>query len=246
MRLEIVFEDADVIVVRKPAGLATQSAAVDAPDAVSELKRYLAGKERKPVPYLGVIHRLDQPVEGLLVFAKTGKAAAELSGQLSKGVLNKKYVAAVLGVPAEPEGELLDHLRKEGNVTRVVTGREGEFQDAKEARLSYRMLAGAGEAGLVGDGGEMVYSLLETEIETGRFHQIRAQLSHAGYPILGDEKYGNEASKGLARRLGIRTVALCANELTFVQPRTKKKVTFKCRPSWAALFENNANGKDLF
>ena len=129
MRTEILYEDKSIMVVRKPAGLAVQSAGIGQPDVVSELKSYLAklpdaGRPGpgKGEPYLGIVHRLDQPVEGLLVFAKDKKAAAALSKQLTEGALNKHYYAVLCGYPDCPEGDLVDYLRKEGNVAMAVTG----------------------------------------------------------------------------------------------------------------------------
>ena len=123
MRTEILYEDKIIMVIRKPAGLAVQSARIGQPDVVSELKSHLAklpdtGRlgPGKGEPYLGIVHRLDQPVEGVLVFAKEKKAAAALTKQLSDGTLNKHYYAVLCGYPAVAEGELVDYLRKEGSV----------------------------------------------------------------------------------------------------------------------------------
>jgi len=256
VRCEIIYEDEEILIVHKPAGLATQSANLAEMDVVSELKNYLAGKNRgvegtkpaarsgvegtkqaarrgakgvKPAagqgaaPYVGIVHRLDQPVEGLLAFAKTKAAAAALTRQLGNGTLNKTYLAAVFGDPL-PKGELLDMIRKEKNVAQVVTGREGEFSDAKQAKLCYERLDA--KAVLPGT------ALLKVQIETGRFHQIRAQLSHAGFPILGDAKYGSEASKAFSKEKGIRNLTLCANELTLTHPRTKREYSWNCTPAW--------------
>ena len=147
MRTEILYEDKSIIVVRKPAGLAVQSAGIGQPDVVSELKSHLAklpdtGRlgPGKGEPYLGIVHRLDQPVEGVLVFAKEKKAAAALTKQLSDGTLNKHYYAVLCGYPAVAEGELVDYLRKEGSVAVAVTGREKNFPDAKIAKLHYSIL----------------------------------------------------------------------------------------------------------
>ena len=228
MRCDVIYEDEDLIVIHKPAGLATQSSFVGQPDAVSELKSHLARKGGGKAPYLGVVHRLDQPVEGLLVFAKTPRAAAGLSKQLTRGTLHKTYLAAVCGTPPSQEGELLDFLRKEGSVARVVTGREGQYPDAKQARLFYRVLQ-------VPDGS---LTVLEVRIETGRFHQIRAQLAHAGWPILGDQKYGTEASASLARQRGISSVALCASRLSLRHPVTQKDLSWSFEPAWQKQLKN--------
>lgn len=140
MKTEILYEDNSMLVIRKPAGLAVQSAGIGQADVVSELKSHLAklpdaGRPGKGEPYLGIVHRLDQPVEGLLVFAKDKKAAAALSKQLTEGALNKHYYAVLCGYPDCAEGDLVDYLRKEGNMAVAVTGREQEFADAKIAAL---------------------------------------------------------------------------------------------------------------
>ena len=122
MKTEILYEDNSILVIRKPAGLAVQSARIGQQDVVSELKSYLAKQAGagRGEPYLAVIHRLDQPVEGVLVFAKEKKTAAALTGQLSEGSLNKQYYAVLCGYPDCSEGDLVDYLRKEGNVATVV------------------------------------------------------------------------------------------------------------------------------
>jgi len=215
MRTKILYEDMHLLVCQKPAGLATQTAHIGQPDVVSELKNYL-GKGA----YLGVIHRLDQPVEGLLVFAKTANAAAKLTGQLSDGILNKKYYALLCGKPSEKSGELVDYLLKVGPVGRVAAKEEKE---AKRAVLQYRILRDWNR----------IYSLADICIETGRFHQIRLQMAHLGHPILGDQKYGTTESADLSRQMGIKNVALCAYALEFVHPVTKKRMQFSVKPSFA-------------
>lgn len=227
MRTQIVYEDEDILICRKPAGLATQSAVVSQPDVVSELKKYLSGA------YLGIVHRLDQPVEGLLVFAKSQRSAAMLSRQLGAGTLNKEYQAYVYGQPQQESGELLDFLCKEGNVSRVVSE---TTPGAKKASLQYRMLKPAGDALHV----TAVQSTqlagkcnhLAIHIDTGRFHQIRCQLAHAGMPILGDRKYGTAESMELSRQLGITQTALCACRIQLRHPVTGRDMTYEICPSW--------------
>lgn len=221
MKTEILYEDNQILVIRKPAGLAVQSARIGQPDVVSELKSYLAKQAGagRGEPYLAVIHRLDQPVEGLLVFAKEKKAAAALTKQLSEGTLNKQYYAVLCGYPDHSEGDLVDYLRKEGNVAVVVTGREKDFPDAKRAGLHYRILEKIQQP--------CPLALADVCIETGRFHQIRVQFAHAGWPLLGDTKYGNGTTQGHA---SYRGVALCAYALEFRHPVTGKKMTFRVEP----------------
>lgn len=224
MNCKIVYEDEEILVIHKPAGLATQSAGVGQADAVSELKRYLS--KTKKAPYLGVIHRLDQPVEGLLVFAKTPRAAASLTKQLQAGALNKTYLAVTFGKPLAAEADLKDYLWKDGSVSRVVEECDRERLGAKEARLHYHVLNSDGET-----------ALLEVRIETGRFHQIRAQLAHAGFPILGDQKYGDEASLAVSRAKNVRNVALAARDLELRHPVTKKNMHWEIEPE-QIIFQN--------
>ena len=216
MRCEILYEDETIVVIRKPAGLATQSAKVGEADVVSELKKYLAENGQKN-PYIGVVHRLDQPVEGLLVFAKTKDAAAGLTKQLSQGTLNKHYYALVCGKPSADEGELVDYLVKEQSLARVVP--EGT-PDAKKAVLQYKVIKRMPEG----------LALLDIHIDTGRFHQIRVQMSNAGMPLLGDMKYGSDASIAFSREVGVRFVALYAYHLEFKHPITKKAMSYELQP----------------
>mgnify|MGYP004519020479 FL=1 len=239
MQTQIVYEDEAVLVIRKPAGLATESAGIGQKDVVSELKNYVAKKNPGKMPYLGVVHRLDQPVEGLLVFAKTKKAAENLTAQLGKGTLKKEYLAVVCGKVPENTGRLVDYLAKEKGMAVVKDAADAQAEkdadvqaekaadpQAKKAVLTYMKKAETEEL-----------TLLAVQIETGRFHQIRAQLSNAGFPILGDEKYGSEESKELSREKKIRFTALCAASLSFRHPVTGKIMAFTQAPQNPAFAE---------
>ena len=212
--IEILREDADIIVICKPAGLAVQAAGVGQPDVVSELKKYLHSS------YLGIVHRLDQPVEGVLVFGKTKQAAARLTAALGNGTLNKRYYAVVCGKPAKERDRLVDELVKEENVARIV-GKAGD--KSKQAILEYSILKTAEFEGAS-------VALADIRIETGRFHQIRVQMAHAGLPLLGDVKYGTNESMELSRKLHVGCVALCAYRLEMVHPVSGKKLTFEVQP----------------
>lgn len=241
MRTKIIYEDNYIIVAHKPAGLATQTAKVGQADMVSELKNYLAGTSAKDAStsktkqiYLGVIHRLDQPVEGLLIFAKEKKAAAALTSQLGQGTLNKQYYAVVCGQPASESGELVDYLSKEDGRAYV-----DKTANAKRAVLQYEMLeqisanatrAHTTSAQSIEEPAGHFISLVDIHIDTGRFHQIRVQMAHAGMPLLGDTKYGSEESTAMSKVLGVRNVALCAYQLDFEHPVTKKKISFQTKP----------------
>lgn len=233
-KMEILYEDDHVIVCRKPAGIATETARVGQKDMVSQLKNELAGKLRKtgqPMkgePYLGVVHRLDQPVEGLLVFGKDKVATAKLSAQLREGALNKQYRAVVCGQPSADEGELVDYLYK-NKESRAVTVTEAAAAQtgAKRAVLQYRVQGAKNVSGALS--GECI-SMLDIHIDTGRFHQIRAQMAHAGHPLLGDQKYGDEKCQELSRQLGVQSVALCACKIEFRHPATGKRMQFAVEP----------------
>lgn len=233
MKTEIIYEDRDLLVVRKPAGLASQTSRVGQADLVSELKNYLGACGSAASPYLGVIHRLDQPVEGLLVFAKNrktaGKLTAQLCGQDEESSLNKQYYAVLCGSPSFQEADLVDYIYKDKGGRAVIVGSDGakgkEGITAKKAALHYQV-----RQTLRLPSGEEI-SLADIRIETGRFHQIRAQMAHLGTALLGDEKYGDEDARACSRRLGIRNVALCARSLSFVHPGTGKRLCFEIKPA---------------
>ncbi len=234
MQSRILYEDRDILVCYKPAGLAVQTARIGQADMVSELKNYLA---KTGSAYLGIVHRLDQPVEGVLVFGKTGKATAALSRQLQEGLLHKKYYAVVCGKPEKEQGELVDYLRKNADSkAEILSGTEEENTRAggKRAVLRYRCLETA-KLQRIGQKGVDDLTLLEVRIDTGRFHQIRAQLSHANLPILGDSKYGNEKALELSARLGVRHVSLCACQTAFLHPVTGQALCFEEKPQGKAF-----------
>lgn len=239
MKTEIVYEDAELLVIYKPAGLASQSAKVTRPDVVSEICSYLK------TTYVGLVHRLDQPVEGLMVLAKTKQTAASLSSQLNDGSLKKTYYAVVFGQPKEALSEnsgdakdkfipLTDYMIKNGKTARaeIVTdiAPEKRPEEAVRAELLYRLKKGITQTGTSLPVTENAVYLLELRLITGRFHQIRAQLSHAGMPLLGDCKYGSDESQECSKRMGVRDVALCAYKLSFEHPKTKKQMEFKIAP----------------
>ena len=222
MKPDILYEDNDLIVCIKPAGIPTQSSRIGTPDLVSILKNHLhtssVGKPRQP--YLAVIHRLDQPVEGILVFAKNQKAAASLNRQLQSDGFGKHYLAWLCGSLPGDEGDLIDHLVKNGR-SNTSTVCAKDTPGAKEARLHYKVICRREET-----------SLAEITLDTGRHHQIRVQMAHAGCPILGDRKYGNSAlhssSSSSASSLPMpRQLQLFAWRLTFIHPTSGRKMEFK-------------------
>ena len=213
MNLRILHEDEHVIVCYKPAGIATQTAKMGSQDMESLLKNYLYKKEKK-MPYLAVIHRLDQPVEGILVFAKTPFAAKELNKGLQGAGFGKYYKAVLCGEPKEKKATLEDYLVKDGktNTSRVATKDEKE---AKKAVLSYEVLKQKADK-----------TLVQVKLETGRHHQIRVQMANMGCPIWGDTKYNTSENVDKSWK----NIALCAYHLEFVHPKTKKKMVFEIEP----------------
>lgn len=214
MKLDIIRETSNYIVIHKPSGLATQTAKMGEKDLVSVVKNYLAQNGTRN-PYLAVINRLDQPVEGLVLMAKNDRAAANLSKQLNDNVIEKYYIAKLLGHLPQKNGTLEDYLLKDGktNTSKVVN--KGT-NNAKAARLEYE----------VTDSDEST-DTVKVHLLTGRHHQIRVQLSHAGCPILGDNKYGNADSMAYSRANGIRWVYLKAYRLSFLDPATKETVNIE-------------------
>ncbi len=220
----IIYEDKDILVCHKPAGIAVQNARVGSMDLESLLKNYIARKVPGKMPYLGIIHRLDQPVEGLLVFALNPKAAAELNRQMTSGKIKKVYLAVTEGEVKEEKATLENWLKKESRTNSsavVAAGTSG----AKKAVLSYKLLESREVQG-------KKRSLLEICLETGRHHQIRVQMAHAGMPLVGDRKYNPQQGEQ-------ESLALCSAKLGFQHPVIKKKLEFQVRPSGDAFADWN-------
>lgn len=227
--IEILYEDAHVLVCCKPSGIPVQSSGMRIKDMVSILKVYrMETDANKGEPYIGVVHRLDQPVQGVVVFAKTKQAAADLSAQVSGGKAGKQaekiYLAVVNGSADKKEAELVDYLLKDGktNTSRVVSK---DTKGAKESRLMYQVLEEK-------DG----KALLEVKLFTGRHHQIRVQLAAAGMPIVGDQKYHPSSEKEM--------LALCAYSFSFKHPKTGKVMKFFRSPQGGAFDNFRQNMKN--
>ena len=202
----IIYEDDMLLVLRKPAGIAVESAKVTEKDLISLLRIYTGNQ-------VFMVHRLDQVVEGIIAFAKTKQAAAALSGQLNNGVMKKRYTARICGKVRDDSGVLTDYLVRDRKQNMSKVGKASD-PGAVKAELRYRRLSD---------------EELEIELVTGRHHQIRAQLSHAGMPIAGDRKYGAVPE---SRRAARGSIDLCASELTLRHPGTGELMTFKAIPSW--------------
>lgn len=183
---EVLFEDNHVLVAIKPAGVLSQADGSDAPDMLTLLKQYLKEKYNKPGQvYLGLLHRLDRNVSGVMVFAKTSKCASRISEQIRQHKLVKKYRAVAYGFFEKKQAELSNYLVKDekSNTVRIF---DSSVPNSKLSKLSYTVL---GEADFEGKN----VSLVEVKLETGRSHQIRAQLAHEGHSLVGDTKYGIDA-----------------------------------------------------
>ena len=178
--LQVLYEDNHLLVVNKPAGLPTMGVAEDRPSLLAVAKEYVKQKYNKPGNvYLGVVSRLDAPVTGVLIIARTTKAAGRLNEAFRNREVEKSYLALVTGQIDPSEGSLEHHLRKDERHRRMhTTG--ANTPGAQLARLSYQTMLQRHER-----------SLLRVSLETGRKHQIRVQLSKSGHPIVGDRKYGS-------------------------------------------------------
>ena len=224
--LKVFYEDQDVIVVKKPVGTESQAVHSFAPDMVSEIKKHIhrlsTENGEKPVEdYVGVIHRLDKPVGGIMVYAKNKKAAAALSKQVQEHKLQKTYRAVVCGKPVDNVGNFVDKLsmNRENNYSRIVDNSDPE---GKTAELSYRVIGENKEKGL---------TLVEIHLKTGRHHQIRVQFAGHGLPLWGDAKY----NPAVSMEGGKGPLALAAVSLSFTHPVTKEPVTFSMKPQGGAF-----------
>lgn len=211
MEIDILYEDGQLLVCRKPAGVPVQSGKVGQKDMVSILRNYRNGKEGDT--YIGLVHRLDQPVQGVMVFAKTKMAAAGLSRQITDGRMKKQYLAVTCGKPMKKQGALVDYLLKDGRTNTSSIVPEGT-KGAKRAELRYRIIAETPG-----------YALAEIDLLTGRHHQIRVQMTGAGMPLAGDRKY-NLSDAGQTEKY----VALAAHRLSFEHPVLKKEICFEGKP----------------
>ena len=225
-KLNVIYEDNHIIVVEKMVNVPSQADKTGDLDMLTIIKQYLKKKYNKPGNvYLGLVHRLDRPVGGVMVFAKTSKAAARLSEQVRVKEFKKKYLVVVNGKMENKKGVLEDYLLKneKANMSKVVSK---ETKNAKYAALDYEVLKYNEEIDL---------SVLKINLHTGRHHQIRVQLSSRNHSIYGDQKYGGRGHG--------KQIALWAYELTIIHPVTKEEMTFKVLPekigSWKILEDVN-------
>lgn len=202
--INVIYEDNHLIVVEKPINMLTQSDNTNDKDLLTLLKEYIKNKYNKPGNvYLGLVHRLDRPVGGIMVFAKTSKAASRLSNQIREKMFKKTYNAVVIGNIPE-NGTLCDKLYKDTINNIVYVSDKGKEAILKYNKLSYK-------EGM---------SLVNINLLTGRSHQIRVQFMNYGYPLYGDNKYNKNAKNG-------EQIALFAKKIEFIHPTTKEKLVFE-------------------
>lgn len=207
-KLEVIYGDNHILVLNKPAGILIQRDKTGDSSLLEYAKAYIKDKYNKPGNvYLGLVHRLDRPVSGVVVFARTSKAASRLSSQFKERTTEKIYMAIVEG-EAPLEGDWVDSIARRGVTSYIAEDGEGSQADLHFRRLSYK------------DG----FSLVRIRLGTGRHHQIRIQFASRGYSIVGDFRYGS----GI--KFGDRAIALHSSSLKFIHPTTKEEMTFTALP----------------
>ena len=205
--LNIIYEDNHIIVVEKPVNILSQADNTKDEDMLTLIKKYLKEKYQKPGNvFLGLVHRLDRPVSGVMVFAKTSKAASRLSQSMKEGLFHKSYYAVVKGILPKKEDTLIDFLEKTEDKKVLLNTPNG-----KKAILHYKVIEE-----------KESLSLVDIALETGRYHQIRVQFASRGYPLFGDQLYGKQDKE---------QIALCAYKLSFPHPITKEMLTFSIKPT---------------
>ncbi len=222
--LQVIYEDNHLIAVNKPAGYLVHGDGSGDPVLADLVKSYIKIRYDKPGDvFLGVVHRLDRPVTGVVIFARTSKALERMNELLRDRAITKTYWALTDGMPPSEEGELVHWILKDHKTNKVrALDHKPKDPEAREARLSYTLM-------LSFNGVQM----LEVHPETGRPHQIRAQLSRMGCAILGDKKYGS------TRGLPDRSMGLHCHTMSFIHPVRKEPVEISCEP-------RKANGWDAF
>ncbi len=202
MEIKILYEDNHLIAVYKPSGvlIMAENDKKDDDTLYWQVKQFIIKRDQKPGDaFLGVLHRLDRPVSGIVLFAKTSKGAARLSEQFRERTISKTYHALVEGIVEMDKGTLVDAIRKDSTSLRAIIGGTSVGDEvSSEAVLHYQVVSRSKNN-----------TLLKIKLETGRFHQIRAQLSAIGHPIVGDSKYGSK------EKLSDGSIALCATNLEF-------------------------------
>lgn len=213
--LNILYEDNHIIVVEKPINVLSQADNTNDIDMLTLIKNYLKEKYLKPGNvYLGLVHRLDRVVGGVMIFAKTSKAASRLSNEIRLNNVKKTYLAIVKGKIKESD-TFVDYLLKQDDFSTIVTTKD----KGKYAELSYKVLEYNKEKDL---------SLVEVNLKTGRHHQIRVQFASRNYPLIGDKRYGND---------NVKEIGLYAYKLSFIHPVKKELMEFTNIPKTSLFNE---------
>ena len=213
--MKVIYEDNHIIVVEKEPNVPSQADKTEDEDMLTKVKAYIKEKYKKPGEvYIGLVHRLDRPVGGIMVFARTSKAASRLSEQIRNKTFKKKYLAVVDGKFEQKQGTLENYLYKDerNNISKVVTK---DKKNAKLARLDYEVLNYDDKRDL---------SLVKINLHTGRHHQIRVQMANFGHSLYGDQKYGTRGKN--------KQIRLWACEVSFIHPVQKEEVRFTNYPDW--------------
>lgn len=212
VNINVLYEDNHLLVVEKPVNILSQGDNTNDKDMVNLLKAYLKEKYNKPGNvYLGLVHRLDRPVGGAMVFAKTSKAASRLSEQVRNKTFKKTYRAVINGKMRKQSDTLKDYLYK-NKKTNMVSVVSESHKDSKYSELSYETLAFKDKM-----------SLVQIDLKTGRPHQIRVQFASRNNPLVGDQRYGKNSKVG-------QQIALWSYKIEIVHPVTKEKIEFVCEP----------------
>ncbi len=230
--MEILYEDNHIIIVNKASGEIVQGDKTGDKPLVEILKDYIKSRDNKPGNvFMGVVHRLDRPVSGVVVFAKTSKALSRLNAMFASGDVHKTYWAISRNKPAEPQATLIHWIRSVERNNKSYASLTPS-KDAKEARLAYRLIASSDR-----------YHLLEVKLMTGRKHQIRVQLSSVGCPVKGDLKYGDKRSNSDG------SISLHARNIRFVHPVSGKDIDVTAPvPAdnlWLALEQSVTNSDSI-
>ncbi|UJL46742.1 RNA pseudouridine synthase [Virgibacillus sp. NKC19-16] len=213
MEIPILYEDNHLLIVEKPINIPVQADNTGDKDLLTYLKQDIKVRYRKPGNvFLGLVHRLDRPVGGVIVFAKTSKAASRMSDVIRRQAMERSYLAVVRGVPDKRQGKLEHYLSKIHQENKVYAVPD-HHKKAKKALLEYKTIAQT-----------QALSLLSVQLQTGRPHQIRVQLAEIGIPIYGDQKYGSHVNKPGQQ------IALWAHSLSFEHPTKKEIITVDSHP----------------
>ena len=211
--IKVIYEDNHLLVVEKPVNVLSQGDDTNDKDMVNLLKDYIKVKYNKPGNvFIGLIHRLDRPVGGIMVFAKTSKAASRLSEQVRNKSFKKTYRAVLNGNMRKDSDTLKDYLYK-NKKTNMVSVVNKNHKDAKDAELSYETIAKNEK-----------FSMVQVDLKTGRPHQIRVQFSSRKHPLFGDQRYGQDINKKGDQ------IALWSYKIEITHPTTKEKMEFICEP----------------